>query len=225
MIPEPATVTTSTETLEGLKSEYGSAALFPSFKLVPRIPITNSGVTAFIKAFLLPVLTPADEGRSSSTQQDDLFRDASQQSAFPDVQDIGDITVLICGHGNRDQRCGILGPILQEEFKDKLARQNIPTVKQYRAKGNPSSLSDNEKSAHVSMISHIGGHKFAGNVIIYIPPSAEDHPLAGKGVWYGRVAPRHVEGIVSQTILQGKIIKELYRGGINQYGQALRIDS
>lgn len=111
------------------------------------------------------------------------------------------------------------------------------------------------------MISHIGGHKWAGNVIVYIPPDYQINPLerenrganpkdkdaakepvvheddrlsenddkpfvsplAGKGIWYGRVQPKHVEGIVEQTIGHGKIIKDLFRGGINQNGSTIRL--
>ncbi|ORY52341.1 Sucraseferredoxin-like protein [Rhizoclosmatium globosum] len=32
------------------------------------------------------------------------------------------------------------------------------------------------------------------------------------GVWYGRVIPCHVENIVKQTVLEGKVFKELFRG-------------
>ena len=73
--------------------------------------------------------------------------------------------------------------------------------------------------ADVVLISHIGGHAFAGNVIIYFPkrwkpnPGKDDaSPLAGKGVWYGRVEPRHVWGIVEETVMGGRIIEELLRG-------------
>lgn len=76
------------------------------------------------------------------------------------------------------------------------------------------------------MISHIGGHAFAGNVIIYIPPTfplatgniaekeGETHtsPLAGMGIWYGRVEPRHVQQILEETLEKGNIIGELWRG-------------
>ena len=48
-------------------------------------------------------------------------------------------------------------------------------------------------------------------------------PLAGKGIWYGRVQPKHVEGIVEQTIGHGKVIRELFRGGINRNGSMIRI--
>ena len=51
--------------------------------------------------------------------------------------------------------------------------------------------------------SHIGGHKFAGNLIVY---------NAAGGHWYGRVKPCHAEAIVDTHIVQGQIIKELWRG-------------
>lgn len=77
--------------------------------------------------------------------------------------------------------------------------------------------------ARVGLISHIGGHKWAGNVIIYIPPSFSRNALAGRGIWYGRVGPEHVEGIVAKTMLEGKVIKELFRGGIDQDRKILRL--
>jgi len=122
---------------------------------------------------------------------------------------------------------------------------------------------DGEQPINVGMISHIGGHKWAGNVIVYIPPdyqinpvervhrgtspkdetsggstepvvhedqalAASDNlpnlsPLAGKGIWYGRVEPKHVEGIVEQTIGHGQIIRELFRGGVHRNGNQIRL--
>jgi (2Fe-2S) ferredoxin len=51
--------------------------------------------------------------------------------------------------------------------------------------------------------SHVGGHKFAGNLIVY-------GPLGGH--WYGRVKPCHAAAIVDTHIVQGRVIKELWRG-------------
>ena len=84
------------------------------------------------------------------------------------------------------------------------------------------------KSARVGLISHIGGHKFAGNVIIYLPPglkteAGDEHPLAGHGIWYGRVEPKHVEGIIIETILKGNVIADNFRGGIQRDGRILRL--
>jgi len=73
-----------------------------------------------------------------------------------------------------------------------------------------------QRPYRVALVSHVGGHKWAGNVIIYFHPLHQDglspSSLAGKGIWYGRVEPKHVEGIVSETIKGGKVIKELFRG-------------
>ncbi|KAL8906225.1 MAG: hypothetical protein Q9207_002147 [Kuettlingeria erythrocarpa] len=114
--------------------------------------------------------------------------------------------ILICSHGSRDMRCGVLGPLLYHEFEEHNAYERWD----------------------VGMISHIGGHAFAGNVIIYIPPnysSASDtdgeawrgrqiSPLAGMGIWYGRVEPGHVPTVIEETIRNGNIVGNLWRGGL-----------
>lgn len=148
----------------------------------------------------------------SSEEQAKLVRDEKLQEIFPGVREVDEVLVLICGHGGRDARCGILGPLLREEFEEKLKVKGIDIRPQPDLELHHGSA----LSASVGLISHIGGHKYAGNVIIYIPKTLKEagHPLAGKGIWYGRVGPEQVEGVVEQTIVQGKVIKELFRGGI-----------
>lgn len=34
------------------------------------------------------------------------------------------------------------------------------------------------------------------------------------GLWYGNVFPRHVQGIVAETLVNGNVIDELHRGGV-----------
>lgn len=92
----------------------------------------------------------------------------------------------------------------------------------------------------VFKVSHVGGHRYAGkfffffyslfdfppledylsscsyfstigNVIIYLPN--------GSCVWYGRVTPRDVESIVEETILKGKVLGHLLRGGLGLEGK------
>ncbi|TFY83933.1 hypothetical protein EWM64_g53 [Hericium alpestre] len=63
------------------------------------------------------------------------------------------------------------------------------------------------KRALILKTSHIGGHRYAGNIIIYMPQ--------GAGVWYGRVSTHEVEPIVHATILDGRILPPLLRGGVN----------
>jgi hypothetical protein len=140
-------------------------------------------------------------------------------------------TILICSHDSRDSRCGILGPLLHAEFSRQLTTI-MPTRHKLR----------------VGMISHIGGHKWAGNVIVYFPPewragfqpdatrdggvrggdgtqvaAGDVSPLSGKAVWYGRVEPRHVEGIIRETVLGGNVIEDLFRGLVDEKGQAIRL--
>jgi hypothetical protein len=150
---------------------------------------------------------------------------------LPPAEDVQDIMVLICGHGGRDIRCGITGPILRAEFRKSLERIGIgkhQPLHETRHEGEALDNKDQKLAAGVGLISHIGGHKFAGNVIVYLPPhlklkGGEPHPLAGCGIWYGRVEPRHVEGIVKATILEGKVVEDMFRGGIRQGGEILRI--
>lgn len=213
-----------------------SAYLMPSFKYVPWLPrISFDSVQALAKGFLLPKkLHPAHKSLSS-IHQDRLLRKEDFQNMLLGVQDVQEFLILICGHGGRDLRCGIMGPLLREEFEKQLGLQGttvshdaIPIHKDNTVKldiKNSSAAKEEEINisftARVGLISHIGGHKYAGNVIIYVPPNAktpghDPHPLAGMGIWYGRVEPKHAEGIVRETVLNGNVIRELYRGAINQ---------
>ncbi|KAF2262910.1 hypothetical protein CC78DRAFT_294868 [Lojkania enalia] len=123
------------------------------------------------------------------------------------VQTITKPAILICGHGGRDARCGAVGPILRDEFVRMLERKGV--------------------DGDVALISHVGGHKYAGNVIIYHPSfpalrtqkDREEGRMSGAGIWYGRVEPRHVEGLVEETVMKGRIIEELFRGGVMRRGE------
>jgi hypothetical protein len=117
-----------------------------------------------------------------------------------------------------------MAPLLEEQFRTVLESKGIFTPADA-----DSSNFDSPDRAHIGLISHIGGHKYAGNVIIYIPKSmkykvsSSPHPLGGKGIWYGRIEPKHVEGIVEETVLGGKVVKDHFRGGIDYDGSILRL--
>ncbi|KAF1917895.1 Sucrase/ferredoxin-like-domain-containing protein [Ampelomyces quisqualis] len=175
-----------------------TALLFPAFKRIPSIPHTSESWSALATAYLKArTLHPMHQGLSQD-QKTKLLRDKSSANKLPAAEPITKLTILICGHGGRDQRCGILGPILQTTFRAELERRGI--------------------DAHVAQISHIGGHKYAGNVIIYLPPSLSGNALKGTGIWYGRVGPENVEGLVEETVVQGRVVTELLRGGITVEG-------
>ncbi|KAH9951699.1 Sucraseferredoxin-like protein [Amylocystis lapponica] len=140
--------------------------------------------------------------------------------------------ILLCSHKRRDNRCAISAPKLEHGFTTALERQgwDVRTQLEDPAQTGPAleELSGTEEEREAEIVrqlhavdpvhadhpsalilrnSHIGGHKFAGNVIIYTPQ--------GVAVWYGRVTPHEVEAVVKETIIGGKILPPLLRGGLN----------
>ncbi|KAI9249902.1 Sucrase/ferredoxin-like-domain-containing protein [Sporodiniella umbellata] len=88
---------------------------------------------------------------------------------------------LVCGHGAKDKRCGTIGPMLQAEL-----------------------LQVVESDTKVALVSHLGGHAFAGNLVVYTHSGQ-------RAIWYGRVTPCYCPEIV-QYSLNDKVIQELVRG-------------
>lgn len=206
--------------------------MLPDFKYLPSLSSEPEQVKALVKAHLLPEKLHKVHDHSPPAKREALLRDPSYADQVPGIRDIRDeVIVLICGHGGRDQRCGVYGPLLRGEFEKRLAEQGEGIEVLEGAAPVEKHAAEEKKAwgARVGLISHIGGHKFAGNVIVYIPPgfktygSDVPHPLAGHGIWYGRVEPKHVEGIVQETIKKGNVIKELFRGGTKQGGEILRL--
>jgi (2Fe-2S) ferredoxin len=91
--------------------------------------------------------------------------------------------IFVCVHGQRDPRCGACGPPLAEGFIAALEARGLAA------------------QVAVRRTSHVGGHKYAGNVLIY--PG---------GDWYGYVTPGDIPRIVEQHILGGQIVRDLWRG-------------
>ncbi|KAJ5902457.1 Aminoacyl-tRNA synthetase class 1a anticodon-binding [Penicillium taxi] len=196
-------------------SSSASAFLFPSFKYIPSIPTEIASHTdtidlkTFVRAYLLPKhlhdlhSSLPDDKRAEMTRAPDL---ASKFSGVIDIEQSP--TVLICGHGGRDMRCGVMAPVLEKEFQRVLLSQG------FRSASSDNAIIDGPDHANIGRISHVGGHKYAGNVIVYIPPkmtlrySRVSHPLAGMGIWYGRIEPRHVHDIVQETLFKGNVVAD-----------------
>ena len=240
------------------EKEWASVLIFPRSIKVPKIPITTEGIDHFIRAYLQPEELHPAHNSLGKERRILMTRDPRLEGFFPDVLSVDAApTILICSHGGRDGRCGIMGPLLRSEFSrvilethgkepedqavievaateansNVLDAQNAPRVES-RSESEEHSSDQNEPIqrpwARMGLISHIGGHKFAGKVISYVPVNfaikgGGISPLAGQGIWYGRVEPRHVEGIVKETMLGGKIIKELFRGAIDARGEFLHL--
>uniref|UniRef100_A0A060TBS6 Altered inheritance of mitochondria protein 32 n=1 Tax=Blastobotrys adeninivorans TaxID=409370 RepID=A0A060TBS6_BLAAD len=154
-------------------TQAGSAFLYPDGLYFPSIPYEK--MEQFAEAYL------------GDRVGDEILPD------IPVLEHKSPI-VLICGHGARDERCGIIAPMLAKEFKAALTQHDLL----YDPETNP-------EGVRVALCSHIGGHAFAGNVIYHCGDQGADP------VWYSLVFPHHVQGIVKTTIVDGNIVQELAR--------------
>lgn len=98
--------------------------------------------------------------------------------------------IFVCAHGTRDRRCGVCGPPVIARFKEEIESNGL------------------QGKVSVRPCSHIGGHKYAGNVIVF------GSNINGKvtGHWYGYVMPDDVPIILEQHIEKGEIVDWLWRG-------------
>lgn len=111
------------------------------------------------------------------------------------VQDvIAGSYIFVCAHGSRDVRCGVCGPVLIDKFNEEVQLRGL------------------KDQISVLACSHIGGHKYAGNLITFSP--GPDGKIMGH--WYGYVTPNDVPALLDQHIAKGEVIQKLWRGQMGQ---------
>lgn len=134
--------------------------------------------------------------------------------------------ILLCSQRTRDARCGQSAPLLRREFERHLRPLGL-----YR------DLHDERPGGvGIYFISHVGGHKYSANVMVYrrhaveggqgmteggqgmTEDGVEARGEAGQCIWLARVRPEDCEGIVKFTVLQGKVVKpeKQLRGGFDR---------
>ncbi|KAL8939964.1 MAG: hypothetical protein Q9216_003070 [Gyalolechia sp. 2 TL-2023] len=134
--------------------------------------------------------------------------------------------ILLCSQRTRDARCGQSAPLLRREFERHLRPLGL-----YR------DLHDERPGGvGIYFISHVGGHKFSANVMIYRRTESvgvdgmvggsenggsQGNMEMGEGsqcIWLARVRPEDCEGIVKFTVLKGKVVKpeRQLRGGFDR---------
>ncbi|EMD40810.1 hypothetical protein CERSUDRAFT_62787 [Gelatoporia subvermispora B] len=192
--------------------------VFPDYKVVTEVERSLDGARTLWKSHVDPSLGRTGAGLEGSGLRSYVLPYAC--------------VIMLCSHKKRDNRCAIAAPKLENALTHALEREewevhtqvDDPTL----AGGPLEELqgSDEERDAEllrrlrtldvkqsshkralIVRVSHIGGHKFAGNVIINTPQ--------GVSVWYGRVTPHEVPSIVKETIIGGKVLPALLRGGLN----------
>ncbi|KAF8803860.1 hypothetical protein BYT27DRAFT_7195197 [Phlegmacium glaucopus] len=197
------------------KDDHETVLVFPDFKVVTEVRRSLQGAQELWDSAIDPSL-----GCSGPY----LERSALKTWVLP-----YSCVILLCSHKKRDNRCGIAAPKLEHAFIKSLEFQGWDADTQLEhpslSMGPPLedlNLTPEESEENISSqlkecaevkralilkVSHIGGHKYAGNCIIYTP--------SGSGIWYGRVTPHDVDSIVVNTILNGLVLPPLLRGGLN----------
>ncbi|KIL00394.1 hypothetical protein PAXRUDRAFT_821765 [Paxillus rubicundulus Ve08.2h10] len=187
--------------------------ILPDFKVIADVPRSSAGAEMLWTAALDP-----SHGRLGAQSRPDSLR--SWILPYSCV-------ILLCSHKRRDKRCAIAAPILEKTFIQYLESEDWEVHTRLEDLSESPSLESSlsiypdpeiafeaelkglrdERKVLILRNSHIGGHKFAGNVIIYTP--------RGASVWYGRVTPHDVQSIVKNTIIAGQVLPPILRGGLN----------
>ncbi|KAI3436795.1 hypothetical protein D9Q98_006206 [Chlorella vulgaris] len=120
------------------------------------------------------------------------------------------LALLVCCHAARDTRCGKLGPplaaTLQRLVQQRGLDQEPPSLS--ASANDPAAASDSQPSSRSSGASpstalprvqvfgtsHIGGHKYAGNVLCY----GAEHPCDGD--WFGGVNSGNAEAFMEAIL-------------------------
>jgi (2Fe-2S) ferredoxin len=140
--------------------------LLPSWQFIDNVTPANTPelITEFVNKSLtnnspLPTAAPASIPPTIS---------ASDLKARPCPHKY---LILLCSQKTRDARCGQSAPLLRREFERHLRPLGL-----YR------DLHDERPGGvGIYFISHVGGHKFSANVMVYRHSSAIEHPDEANG--------------------------------------------
>jgi hypothetical protein len=212
-------------------SEPTTVILLPAFLIVENVQPTS--VNSLIENYInkTPTNTAPLVPFSIPESIPDSLPTADQLTARPSPHNA---LILLCSQRTRDARCGQSAPLLRKELERHL-----------RPLGLFRDL-DDERPGGVGIyfISHVGGHKYSANVMVYRRPDAfgldnverakadgELLPVpappapsetrqegAAQCIWIARVKPQDCEGLVKFTVLQGKVVKpeSQLRGGFDR---------
>lgn len=175
-----------------LKSRPTRALILPEFIVLDGITPLSAPTDMAAVTEALHASRPANKSKELSSSLLSTIRLPTTSNTR--IEAAGELAyVLLCSHRTRDKRCAITATILQKRFDEELRELDL-----YR------DPSDNRAGGvRVACVSHIGGHKFAANVMIYLK--------SGQAVWLARVRPEHVANIVKHCILKGEVFPDLMR--------------
>ncbi|KAJ5107958.1 hypothetical protein N7456_004633 [Penicillium angulare] len=199
-------------------SQPTNVLILPSFTVVEHV--TPQLAPELIASFVNPSPTtttplggssvPTEQNGSSEEQSDSLPHpsDTSITTSLRSHSCPHAAVILLCSQRTRDARCGQSAPLLRKEFERHLRPLGL-----YR------DMDDSRPGGvGIYFISHVGGHKYSANVIVYRrrdfdwykkegAEKSDDQEGAAQGIWLARVRPEECENIIRYTVLQGKVLK------------------
>ncbi|TAQ87412.1 hypothetical protein B7494_g4269 [Chlorociboria aeruginascens] len=212
-------------------SEPTTVLLLPAFVIIENV--TPQTVPALITEFV-------NKGPTNTTPLGPISVPASLPAHLPTAEQLTSracphrALILLCSQKTRDARCGQSAPLLRKELERHLRPMGL-----FRDL-------DDERPGGVGIyfISHVGGHKYSANVMIYrkadafgldslerakldgkvgpmpskFVPGERQEEGAAQCLWIARVRPGDCENIVKFTVLQGKLVKpeSQLRGGFDR---------
>lgn len=117
--------------------------ILPSFTFVDSV--SQADVPDLVHRF---IDNPSDEKNGSTAIS------ASGMTARPCELDY---VILLCSHRRRDARCGITAPLIKRELERHLRPLGLDRDADDTRPG----------GAGIFFVSHVGGHKFSANVLVY----------------------------------------------------------
>jgi (2Fe-2S) ferredoxin len=179
--------------LEKKSDDATTVLILPAFTFVDNV--TGADIPALIERF---VDAPTNQSNPVESEKSVI---SSHRSHLQSRDCVHDYVVLLCSHKRRDARCGISAPLIKKELERHLRPLGL-----YRD-GND----ERPGGVGIYFVSHVGGHKFSANVLVY-------RKKEGQLIWLARIRPEHCEGIVKYTLLQGKVVhpESQLRGGFDR---------
>lgn len=211
-------------------SEPTTVLLLPAFIVIENV--TPNSVDTLIADYI-------NKGPTNSTPLKETSIPASLPDPLPSAEQLTSrpsphqALILLCSQRTRDARCGQSAPLLRKELERHLRTHGL-----YR-----DLVDERPGGVGIYFISHVGGHKYSANVMVYrranafgldavergklngesFPQPAKplaEHAQEGAAqcIWIARVTPQDCEGIVNFTVLQGKVVKPetQLRGGFDR---------
>ena len=106
--------------------------------------------------------------------------------------------VLVCVHNARDKRCGRAGPQVITELESLLSKKKQEQRQQQQQQAEQNF--DSDLSIAVRGSSHIGGHQYAGTLIV-----------CPEGRWYGRITKSNTAELL-EHVIHGTVFSKCERG-------------